>query len=114
MTNKEEQLNLNFERPTAEELTEKIFEKIIEEAKNKKIELEDVNRIIKDVLGKNHLDPNIDTDIFIPIIGLVLPNYKNKIKEALYRVIKQEPQEEEKRNKGWARRHEEQTGQWDY
>ena len=108
MPNKEEQLNLNFERPTVEELSEEIFEKIIEEAKSKKVELEDVNRIIKDILGKNHLDPNIDTDILIPIIGLVIPKYKNRIREALHGEIKKEPQSHD-----WLRKHEEETGQWD-
>ncbi|MEI6479114.1 MAG: hypothetical protein WCO18_02355 [bacterium] len=105
----EEQLNLNFERPSAEALTDEVFEKIIEESKSKRIELEDVNRIIKSVFGKNHLDPNTETNLLMTVIGSVIPEYRKKIKETISpKKISEGP-----KHKDWMRDFEERTGQWD-
>ncbi|MEI8337882.1 MAG: hypothetical protein WCF92_01895 [bacterium] len=109
----EGQLEFNLEKPTLDQITDEVFQTIINESKIKKIELEDVNEIIKKVLEKYKLDSknDIDTKTLLDVIGIVIPQYKRKINESIYG--KKTTDVKESPSRDWMRRHEEETGQWD-
>lgn len=80
-----DQFNQNLEKPSPNVLATEIFDEIISKSQEQQIELEDVNLIIREIFKKHNLDPeNSDNSLYFSVIGIVIPKYKNKIKEFRY------------------------------